>query len=138
MEIGTLVGVDISNPSKQTSFDVEFQDGRKVSTTREHLELPETPDAFDIPTKARNILEVASSLSKKDLRAIMNPDVLTPLQQLWMWWHEILDHLPRRAMNRLVDKGALPSKFKAIKDWKFVCPSCLLARQKKPSRRSKS
>ena len=30
VEIGTLVGVDISNPSIPAKFDVEFQDDRKV------------------------------------------------------------------------------------------------------------
>ena len=49
-----------------------------------------------------------------------------------------MDHLPRSAMNRLVEKGSLPAKFKALKDWKFVCPSCLLAVQKKTSWRTKA
>ena len=61
----------------------------------------------------------------------MNSEVLTPLQPFWMWWHEVLDHLPRCAMNRLVDNGSLPAKFKTIKDWLFVCLSCVLAKQKK-------
>ena len=47
---------------------------------------------------------------------MMNPEVLIPLQQLWMWWYEVLDHLLRRAMNRLVDKGSLPAKFISLKD----------------------
>ena len=131
VEVGTLVGVDLSSPSSPSIFDIEFSDGRKVQTTREHIELEETPDVFAIPTNARNILEVASTITKEDLNAIMNPGTMTPLQQLWLWWHEVLDHLPRPAMNRLVDKGSLPAKFKALKDWKFVCPDCLLAIQRK-------
>ena len=130
VEVGKLVGVDLSNPASPTYYDILFPGGRKVHATREYIELEETPDIFDIPTKAKSILEVASSLSKKDLNAILNPDVLTPLQQLWMWWHEILDHLPRCAMNFLVEKGSLPPKFKSLKDWLFVCPSCLLAKRK--------
>lgn len=137
VEVGTLVGVDMSNPSVPTMFDIEFKDGRKVQATRENLELSETPDAFDIPTKARTIIEVAASMSKKNLHALMNPEVLTPLQQLWIWWHEVLDHLPRVRMNRLVEKGSLPSKFKILKDWHFVCASCLLSQQRRTSWRSK-
>ena len=133
----TLVGVDLSNPSNPTTYELEFDDGRKVQTIREHIELQETPDVFTIPTKARTILEAASVLSKKELQSIMNPEVLTPLQQLWVWWHEVLDHLPHRAMNHLVDKGFLPTKFSSLKDWMFVCSTCLLAKQRKRSWRNK-
>ena len=63
------------------------------------MELTNTPDPFSIPTKATNIIEAASSLRKEHLDKILNPEVLTPLQQLWMWWHEVLDHLPRTSMN---------------------------------------
>ena len=138
VEVGILIGADFSDPSSPTVFEVEFKDGRKIETTREHIELEETPDSFAIPTNAQNILEVASTISKQQLQSLLNPEILTPLQQLWLWWHEVLDHLPRSAMNRLVEKGSLPAKFKALKDWKFVCPSCLLAVQKKTSWRTKA
>ena len=105
VEVGKLVGVDCSKPSDPTLYDVEFKDGRKVQTTREHIELEFTSDVFALPTQTRTMLEAASTLSKEDLDALINPSVLTPLQQLWLWWHEVLDHLPRAAMNRLVDRG---------------------------------
>ena len=85
MEVGTLVGVDLSDPSCPANFDIEFQDGRKVQSAREHIELEDTPDVLSIPTQARNILELASTMSKEDLNAIMNPEILYPLQQLWLW-----------------------------------------------------
>ena len=40
-------------------------------------------------------------------------------------------------MNRLVEKGSLPSKFKVLKDWAFICPSCLLSWQRQTSWRTK-
>ena len=43
----------------------------------------------------------------------------------------MLDHLPRCAINRLVEKGSLTVKFNSLKDYLFVCPYCLLAKQKK-------
>ena len=95
---------------------MEFHDSRQIQTIRENIELEETPDVFAIPTKARTVLEVALALSKKDLQAILNPEILNPIQQLWIWWHEVLDHIPRCAMNRLVEKGFLPAKFKSLKD----------------------
>ena len=85
VEIGTLIGVDISDPSRPASYEIEFKDDRKVETTREHLELVDTPDAFAIPTQARQILEVASSIPQETLDKLMSEDVLTPLQQLWLW-----------------------------------------------------
>ena len=84
MEVGTLVGLDFSDPSCPANFDIEFQDERKVQSTREHIELEDTPDVFFIPTQARNILEVASTMSKEDLNAIMYPEISSPLQQLWL------------------------------------------------------
>ena len=80
VEVGTLVGVDMSNPSIPAKFDVEFKDGRKVQATRENIELADTPDSFSIPTKARKILEVASTIPKETLETLMNPEVLTPLK----------------------------------------------------------
>ena len=80
VESEKLVGVDLSNPSSPTMYEVKFHDGRQIQTTREHIELEETPDVFAIPTKARIILEVASYLSKKELQALLNPEVLTPIQ----------------------------------------------------------
>ena len=65
-----------------TIYDILFPDESKVQTTREHIELEDTPDIFDIPTKARSILEFASYISKKDLNSILNHGVLIPLQQL--------------------------------------------------------
>ena len=79
VEIGKLVGVDLSNPSQPTMYEVEFDNGRKVQTTREHIELEETPDVFAIPTKSRTMLEVVSVLFKQDLQDTLNPEVLTPL-----------------------------------------------------------
>ena len=64
---------------------------------------------------------------------MMNPEVLIPLQQLWMWWYEVLDHLLRRAMNRLVDKGSLPTKFSSLTVWMFICSAYLLAKQRRRS-----
>ena len=69
---------------------------------------------------------------------MINPEVLTPLQQLWIWWHETLDHLPRSDMNNLKKQKILPSKFEKLKHWKFLCPSCIFAQQPKRSWRSKS
>ena len=79
VENGILVGIDLSSPANPTQYEIEFDDGRKVQTTREHVELKETPDVFNIPIKAKAILEVATSLSKNDLQSIMNPTVITPL-----------------------------------------------------------
>ena len=69
---------------------------------------------------------------------MLNPEVLTPLQQLWIWWHKILDHLPRNDMNGLVKQGILPSKFKKLRNWKFLCTSCLFAQQPKRSWRTRA
>ena len=87
MEVGKLVGVDFSNPSEFTIYDIEFRDGTKAQTTREHIELEVPPDIFTLPTQTRSMLEVASTLSQQDLNALLNPSVLSPLQKLWLWWH---------------------------------------------------
>ena len=54
VENGILVGVDFSTPSSPTTYEMEFDDGMKVQTTREHIELQEAPDVFT--TKSRTIL----------------------------------------------------------------------------------
>ena len=73
------MGVDLSNSSSPTMYEVEFHDGRKIQTTRKYSELEEAPHVFGINTKARTVLEDTSGLSKKYLQAILNPEVLTPV-----------------------------------------------------------
>ena len=127
IEHGDLIGVNISDLSQPPIFTIQFSDGRTVETTRDHIGLRATPDPFTIPTRAKNMIEVATSIPKEYLDKLMNPEVLTPLQQLWLWCYEVLDHLPRMSMNRLVERKVLPKKFEKLRDWMFVCPSCLLA-----------
>ena len=137
-EKGILLGINLSDPSNPPIFTIEFKDGRTQQTTREHIELVDTPDPLSIPTKVKSLIEVASAIPEEVLNKMMNPEVLTPLQELWIWWHETLDHLPRLDMNHLVDQKILPSKFAKLKNWKFLCPSCIFAQQPKRSWRSKS
>ena len=49
VEKGVLVGVNITDQSNPSIFTIEFHDGRRVETTRENLEMLDTPDLFDIP-----------------------------------------------------------------------------------------
>ena len=79
-EKGILLGVNLSNPSEPPIFTIEFKDGRKQQTTREHIELVDTPDLLSIPTKAKNLIEVASAIPQELLEKMLNPEVLTPLQ----------------------------------------------------------
>ena len=137
VEKGVLVGVNITDQSNPPFFTIEFHDGRRVETTREHVEMLDTPDLFEIPVKAKSIIDIASAIPEDLLEKMMNPESLTPLQQLWIWWHEKMDHLPRADMNELVDQGLLPSKFKKLKDWVFICASCLFGKQPKKSWRSR-
>ena len=39
IEVGTLIGIDLSDPSQPTTFTIEFQDDRKETTSREYFEL---------------------------------------------------------------------------------------------------
>ena len=90
---------------------MSFEDGRKCQATREHIKLIDDPEHFAIPTKATQLLEVTRNLTQEQLDSLLNPDPLTPLQKLWVLWHEFLDHLPFPIMNRLVTAGILPKKF---------------------------
>ena len=75
-----LLGINLSEPSNPPIFTIEFKDGRTQQTTREHIELVDTPDSLSIPTKVKSLIEVASAIPEEVLKKIMNPEVLTPLQ----------------------------------------------------------
>ena len=57
-EKGFLVGVNITDQSNTPIFTIEFYDGRRVETTREHLEMLDTPDLFEIPIQAKQLLKL--------------------------------------------------------------------------------
>ena len=138
VEKGIITQIDVSDPIGPPLFEVTFDDGRKSQCTKEHIKLVDDPEQFAIPTTATQLLETTRTLSKEQLEALINPDPLTPLQKLWVQWHDFMDHLPFPIMNRCVIAGILPKKFACLRNWKYLCPSCLLSRQRKRYWQSKS
>ena len=51
VEVVISFGIDISNPADPSLFEIRFPDSRRVQTTREHVELGETPNDFSIPNQ---------------------------------------------------------------------------------------
>ena len=138
VEKGIITQIDVSDPIGPPYFEVTFDDGRKCRCTREHIKLADDPEPMAIPTKAHQLLETTRNLTKDQLEALINPEPLTPLQKLWVRWHEFMDHLPFPIMDRCVLTGILPKKFACLRNWKYLCPSCLLAMQRKRYWLSKS
>ena len=115
VENGIITQIDVSDPMEPPQFEVSFKDGRKCRCTREHIKLLNDPEHFAIPTKATQMLEVTRTLTQEQIDSLTNPEPMTPLQKLWVQWHEVLDHLPFPIMSRYITARILPKKFSVLK-----------------------
>jgi len=124
-DLATVVAVskDADLPPKIT---LHLNNGDEIVTSSEFLFYPDEPDIASIPVTGEEYRRDSSQLSKEDAEKIANPESLSKLQQLFLSWHERLQHLPNKWMFRLSAVGVLPKSFLKLKDEDNVpiCASC--------------
>ena len=63
--------------------------------------------------------------------------ILTPLQIEWRKLHDLHGHLSFPEMDRLIERGVLPSKFACLRGQHVLCPSSIFGKMWKRPWRSK-
>jgi len=64
---------------------------------------------------------------KANIEAFLCPEVLTPLEENYMHWHNRLYHLPQKYTKRMSESGLLPAEFAKMKKIP-KCPGCELGK----------
>ena len=73
---------------------VTTSDGTEIQTMREHLHPPGNPDVGLIPSLGPECNQSASQLTEEQVKNIVSPSHLSPLQQEFLSLHCKLLHLP--------------------------------------------
>ena len=66
-------------------------------------------------------VEYMENLTQEQIRNIMFPEFLSPLQQEFKFWNDKLSHLHPKSMVRLAKTGVLLSIFLDMKDYVPFC-----------------
>mgnify|MGYP001046712641 CR=1 FL=1 len=80
----------------------------EITTTKESLCAPDSPDIGWIPGNVPEKRQAATELDSNDFNKLSNPVQLSPMQEEFLALHERLWHLPFSVMFRMVKLGFLP------------------------------
>lgn len=116
------------------------EDGTKVITPASHIKTYGEPTLTNVPQTPLDYCKEIKDISAEDLKKIVYPRKLSPLQQEFLSWHNRLFHMPFYRMHKLVKYGILPKRFIKIFDKghsNLVCVSCQFGKQHRKPWRTK-
>jgi len=102
-------------------------DGTKVITPASHIQEFNQPTITNVPTTPLEYCQEIKNLSPDQLKKIVYPRKLSPIQQEFLSWHNRLFHMPFYRMYKLIKMGVLPKRLeKCFNEHhsKIVCISC--------------
>ena len=130
----TFVGVE-SEDGTQRKCKVLKDDGTITLVTQECLHFPENPDIASIPQTSEDYCRDCETVSEADLKSVLQPQHLSPLQEEMMGYHIRLHHLPFPKLIELAGRGEIPKRLATLKGSTPICVACVFgAAHKKPWR----
>ena len=115
-----LVDTNTNDP-KSTKYSIKLLCGNTKLVTNEFLKSRDVPDIASIPIYFEDYINKFKNLKKRKSENIMFPEVLSPSQQEFKYWHEKLSHLHPKSMFRLAKLGFPPKQFLDLKDNVPLC-----------------
>ena len=89
--------------------------------TKDFLKSGHVPYIGYIPISPEEYINGSNILTQEQIRNIMFPEFLSPLQQEFKFWNDKLSHLHPKSMVRLAKTGVLLSIFLDMKDYVPFC-----------------
>jgi len=106
----------------QVNFKVEKGDSSIISVKQSELRQHGVSD-IDIVPRTQEQMRHDVDRGHANIEAFLCPEVLTPIGEDYMHWHNRLYHLPQKYMKRMSESGFLPPKFAKMKKI-LKCPGC--------------
>ena len=133
----TFVGVE-SEDGTQRKCKVLKDDGTITLVTQECLHFPENPDIASIPQTSEDYCRDCETVSEADLKSVLQPQHLSPLQEEMMGYHIRLHHLPFPKLIELAGRGEIPKRLATLKGSTPICVACVFGTAHKKPWRTKS
>ena len=131
IEKGVIEDISIDKDDSQFLAHVKFSGNRKAVAKFDQIMALEETDLATIPYTSSEYIQQARCLNEEELSMLKNPCRLSELEKEWMKLHDQYGHLSSKEMEKLVEFGVFPSKFKKLKNKKILCPSCIFGRMRK-------
>ena len=108
-------------------------DGTTDLVDPEMLHVLENPDIASIPQTSDDYCKECEVVLKEDLKGILEPESLSPLQEEIMSYHLKMHHLPFPKLVELAEQGDIPKRLAALKGSTAACVACIFGTaHKKP------
>ena len=91
----------------------------------ESLHFIENPDVASIPQTSEAYPRNFQDVTPSQLRQILSPKLLSPLQEEMMSYHNRLHHLPFPKLLILSSKGEIPKRLATLKWCTPICVACI-------------
>ena len=119
----TFIGIDFVNGMQQ-KWKVQKSDG---STMAAYLALHfiENPGVALISQTSAAYYRDCQDVTPSQLKQILNPKSLSPLQEEMMSYHNRLHHLPFPKLLILSSKGEIPKRLATLKWCTPICVACI-------------
>ena len=132
-----FIGVEFPGGTRQ-KCRVLNSDGTTDLVDPEMLHFLENPDIASIPQTSDDYCKECEVVSKEDLKGILEPQSLSPLQEEMMSYHLKLHHLPFPKLVELAERGEIPKRLATLKGRTPVCVACIFGTAHKKPWRTKS
>ena len=112
----------IYDEAMQPNFKVERGDGSIIIVKQSEIVQHGVSDIGIVP-RTQEQLRQDVDRGNTNIEAFLCPEVLTPIEENYMHWHNRLYHLPQKYMKRMSESGFLPAEFAKMKKIP-KCPGC--------------
>jgi hypothetical protein len=117
---------------------VSKEDGTSMLVDPETLNFIENPDIASIPQTSEEYCRECERITPGQIKKILNPQPLSPLQEEMMSHHYRLHHLPFPKLLTLAEKGEIPQRLAKLRGRTPICVACIFGAAHKRPWRSKS
>ncbi|KAL7496856.1 hypothetical protein ACHAWT_005049 [Skeletonema menzelii] len=101
---------------------IRTEHGDRIVTPAPHLKALNQPDLTNVPRTPLDYCKEIKDVTQEELKELVYPRQLSPVQQEFLSWHNRLFHMPFSQMYKLAKLGFLPKRF--LKCTNMLCISC--------------
>ena len=136
-ELVTFLAVDFID-DMQLKCQIQRSDGSQALVYPEMLNFIENPDIASVPQTSDDYCRECHNVQPEDLKHILDPKPLSPLQEEMMSYHNRLHHLPFPKLIALAERGDIPKRLADLKGRTPICVACVFGTAHKRPWRTKS
>ncbi|MGL6008734.1 MAG: hypothetical protein ACRC1D_04685 [Culicoidibacterales bacterium] len=136
-DVVTFIGIDFVD-NMQIKCKVKLSNATIALVDPENLNFIENPDIASIPQTSNDYAQESKHLSTSQLKNLVSPTILSPLQQEMLSYHNRLHHTPFPKLIVMAQKGEIPKRLASLKGQCPLCVACIFGQAHKRPWRSKS